>query len=109
MITSSSSPSLPFCKHLPSGSGHTDVPDVTLCTRKTACEAGKEEQQIDYERRKAQAQAQFALERADCERLKATERVGCEINQQWLNATQNMGLTTSRVQLISELQMERLQ
>jgi hypothetical protein len=70
----------------------TDIPDLTLCARKTACEADKAGQRLDYERRKAQAQAQFALEKADCERLKATERLGCEINQQWLNTTQSMDL-----------------
>ena len=70
----------------------TEIPDLGLCARKTACEADKAGQKLDYERRKAQAQAQFALEKADCERLKATERLGCEINQQWLNTTQSMDL-----------------
>lgn len=81
------------CTHLECFLGVcTEVPDITLCAQKASCEASKEGQRLDYERRKAQAQAQFALAKLDCERLKATETLGCNINQQWLNATQNMDL-----------------
>lgn len=52
----------------------------------------KEGQRLDYERRKVQAQAQFSIEKAACETQKATERLGCEINHQWLNTTQSMDL-----------------
>jgi len=59
---------------------------------KIPCEIQKEGERMAYETAKALAQTDWSAKKLDCERLKAMERLGCEVNQTWLNGVSSMPL-----------------
>jgi hypothetical protein len=68
------------------------LPDAGCLARKTACEIQKAAKDAEHAANKEAERIIWTAKKTSCETVKALQRAGCDLNQAWLNASQNTDL-----------------